>query len=85
MLHYERQGSIRLAEMVPLYDPTAARIMTADERRRTHTGVDAPLKPSRVGNWRQETAPEEQAAFEQIAGDTLQELGYPTVREAPRT
>jgi hypothetical protein len=50
---------------------------SGSEERAHHRSLKRPLTP-RLRDWRAEMRPEELAAFEGVAGDLLQELGYET-------
>ena len=76
MLDYHHRAPGRLAEMVALWDPTAGRITTPEERRATQAGVDLPPLPARAGRWRREMKGGERREFEGRAGAVLAELGY---------
>jgi Sulfotransferase family len=48
----------------------------AVERRHQHATVAEPLDPGRIGRWRRKLGDAERRRFEDIAGPTLEELGY---------
>ncbi len=51
-------------------------IITKEERKHLHRFTSLPPQSSRVGRWRSEMSREMLAAYEEIAGDLLEELGY---------
>jgi hypothetical protein len=54
----------------------------AEVRARQHRHVSQPPRADRVARWRNDMSPADRAAFEQIAGDLLVELGYPVTETA---
>jgi hypothetical protein len=54
--------------------------VTASERARQHAGLTEPPNARRVGRWRTEMTVAERARFEEVAGELLDELGYPRER-----
>jgi hypothetical protein len=79
MLDYPLGAEKRLGELVPVWDPNAGRLMTAEERRAIHSGVELPPQPSRVGRWRREMTDGDRRDFDRRAGALLHELGYASV------
>jgi len=51
--------------------------ITAQRRREIHARVRVRPDSGRVGRWRTEMTPNERQRFEELAGDTLERLGYP--------
>jgi hypothetical protein len=51
--------------------------LTAQRRREIHARVRVRPDSRGVGRWRTEMTPEERRRFEELAGDTLERLGYP--------
>ena len=77
MLSFHERASARLAELGDLPgDDGPPR--SADERATQFERVREPLSDARVGSWREEMTAGDRAAFEEIAGELLEELGYPT-------
>jgi hypothetical protein len=77
MLAYHERAPQRLDELegIDRFD----RHISKEERWR---GLDAdilikPPSPNQIGRWRRELDPAEIAAYQEIAGDLLQALGYP--------
>ena len=48
----------------------------------THAMTTKPPSADRVARWRTEMSAEQRAEFESVAGDLLDELGYPTGPDA---
>jgi hypothetical protein len=69
----ERLGEI--AKTLPAHG--GARELDAETRMEAHQMAVKPLSDERVGVWRQEMDPADLATFEEVAGETLEELGYP--------
>jgi Sulfotransferase family len=79
MLHYDLRTMDRLTEMAgdvrraASVDPDAR----ADQLARNRARLSEPPDTLRVGRWRTEMTADEQRRFTEIAGDLLEELGYP--------
>lgn len=73
MLSSHTRARRRLAELQDLDELG----LPARRRRQIHAGVRRPPEPRASGRWRTAMSPEERRRFEQLAGDTLQRLGYP--------
>ena len=76
--YYERAGE-RLEEIsrdLPAQGTKASR--PGEERAAAHALAKEPPKPDRIAAWRERMSAEDVAAFEDVAGDLLAELGYPT-------
>ena len=74
MLQGHTRACARLAEEKDLPKQGIA----AERRREIHARVRVRPDPSGVGRWRTEMTPDERRRFEELAGDTLERLGYPT-------
>jgi hypothetical protein len=77
MLAYHERATARMAPVERDFEAPSGRRVTAAERRRQHAGVDEPPRRDRVGRWRDELGSDQVARFEAVAGDLLEELGYP--------
>jgi len=77
MLRYHERAPRRLAEIsrdLPSKGQKAER--PGAERAAAHALAAEPPKPERVAAWRERMPEADRAAFEQVAGDLLAELGY---------
>lgn len=77
ILRYHERAEERLAEMhrdLPGEEGKPTR--PAEHRREAHVLTSTPPDPSRLGRWREDMDPEQNAIFESVAGDLLEELGY---------
>jgi Sulfotransferase family len=77
MLAYHERAEERLEEMdrdLPEEDGKAER--PAEHRLAGHELTAEPPRTDRIGRWRREMSPEDVAAFDEIAGDLLRDLGY---------
>ena len=77
MLDYHRGAEERMAETVRDMERGEGAV-TAEQRAEQHKNVSKPPQRDRAGRWRKDMSPEQQAAFEGIAGDLLADLGYET-------
>jgi hypothetical protein len=78
MLDYHERSSARLKEMArPLPGDGRAQHLSVERRMATHAMTTKPPSADRVARWRTQMSPEDRAAFEAVAGDLLDELGYP--------
>ena len=77
MLNYYCRAGQRLEEHRARRDRRGNILVTADQRRLTQQRVTTPPDASRIGNWRTEMTREEQRQFAELAGDVLDESGYP--------
>ena len=55
-------------------------MVTREERLRQQAATCLPLDLSRAGRWASDLSEEECAEFESIAGDVLEDLGFPVSR-----
>ena len=78
MLRYHETASDRLQEMagaMPAKDGRPER--EAGERLKAHALATKPPTKERIEVWREGMSPSDQAEFEQVAGELLDDLGYP--------
>jgi hypothetical protein len=79
MLDYHQRASERLEEMARELPALGNRPqLEQDHRLKIHALTTEPPKRERVERWREQMSEEDRVAFEQIAGDLLDELGYAT-------
>ncbi len=77
MLTYYERAEERMSEMArDLPSEGDKPLRPADHRVEAHKLTQKPPDPSRLGQWREKMSVEDQAAFEEEAGDLLEELGY---------
>ena len=82
MLTYHERSADRLQEIArDLDDDDGGALRPAQERLEAHTLVTEAPREDRVERWRESMAPEDDAEFEKVAGDLLEELGYPLAGE----
>jgi hypothetical protein len=85
MLAYHQTARLRLAEVETHRDPDGRVVITKEERLHNHRFTSQPPEPSRIGRWRTEMTREMLAAYEEIAGEMLEDLGYKRgYRRSPR-
>ena len=77
MLSYHERADERMSEVERDFTPGGGELITAAERASQHGLVREPPRADRAGRWRQEMSAADRAAFEEIAGELLGELGYP--------
>ena len=83
MLEYHRGASERIDEIRrDTLRPDGVGHIPAEVRARQHRHVSQPPREDRVARWRSDMSPADRAAFEQVAGDLLAELGYPVTETA---
>lgn len=78
MLSYHERAADRLRELdrsLPAEDGKGAR--EAEHRQAKHAMTATPPQESKVAEWRTEMSDSERTAFEEEAGELLEELGYP--------
>jgi|HigsolmetaAR202D_1030399.scaffolds.fasta_scaffold04922_2 Sulfotransferase domain. len=79
VLHYHERSPERLKEMArPLPGGGRAKELTVERRMKTHEMTTKPPSRDRVQRWRRQMTEEQRREFEEVAGDLLAELGYPT-------
>ena len=76
MLAYRDRAGERIGEIVRDLDRDEGEGVSAEVRARHQANVSEPLRSDRAARWRAEMDPGDLAAFEEIAGETLDELGY---------
>jgi sulfotransferase family protein len=78
MLTYHETADERMSELYR--DITAPkgeqRVVRGEERKAIHSLTSKPPQRDRIGRWRQEMTTTDRERFEEIAGETLRELGY---------
>jgi hypothetical protein len=77
MLDYHQRAGERLSELagdLPARGGKARR--PGSERLAAHALATEPPREERIGAWREQMTPEDVAAFEDAAGELLDELGY---------
>jgi hypothetical protein len=78
MLDYHERSSDRLREMArPLPGDGRAQHLSVERRMATHAMTTKPPSADRVARWRTQMSASNRAAFEEVAGELLDELGYP--------
>ncbi|MGI9556738.1 MAG: sulfotransferase [Solirubrobacterales bacterium] len=77
MLHYHERAEGRLREMArDLPERPGKPLRPADHRLEAHALTTKPPDPKRLARWKTEMSIEDQEAFQEVAGDLLEELGY---------
>jgi hypothetical protein len=77
MLTYHERAEDRLQEMArDLPERPGKPRRPADHRLEAHALTSKPPDPKRLARWRTEMSREDQEAFQEVAGDLLEELGY---------
>jgi hypothetical protein len=76
MESYHRTSRRRLSEVQTRYQENGTVLITQAQRLHLHRLTQSSPDPSRIGQWRQALDPGARAAFEDVAGDLLGELGY---------
>ena len=80
MLRYYERAESRMAEMHrDLPGDEGKPLRPADHRKEAHLLTSKPPDPSRLARWKEEMDPDDNAAFEAVAGELLTELGYEMV------
>jgi hypothetical protein len=82
ILDYQERAGGRIAETVRDFDRAVGDAVPAEVRAGHQANVSKPLQASRADRWRSEMSPPDLARFEEIAGATLDELGYERARPA---
>ena len=86
MLSYHERSGERLREMArALPAEGRAKELSVERRMATHAMTTKPPSADRVARWREQMSREQRESFEQVAGDLLAELGYPTGPDAVET
>jgi hypothetical protein len=76
MESYHQGAGSRLSDLNPYYNPDGSVRVSKERRLFIHRFSTQPADQTRVGRWRHEMPREEQLAFDRVAGELLQELGY---------
>lgn len=76
MLSYHDDASERMSATARDFQPGGGPQVSASDRARQHALVSQPPDQERAERWREDMSKEDLAAFEAIAGETLDELGY---------
>jgi hypothetical protein len=83
LLTYHERSADRLKEMArALPAEGRAKELSVERRMATHEMTTKPPSADRVARWRTQMTPEQRDEFESIAGDLLDQLGYPTGPDA---
>ncbi|HXV53732.1 MAG TPA: sulfotransferase [Solirubrobacterales bacterium] len=83
LLSYHERSAERLQEMArALPAEGRAKELSVERRMKTHEMTTKPPSADRVARWRTQMSPEQRREFEDIAGDLLAQLGYPTGPDA---
>ena len=78
MMNYHVGAEQRMSQVVRELKPQGGGLITAEERVKQHELVSKPPSSQRAGRWRTDMSEQDRAAFENIAGDLLRDLGYET-------
>ena len=77
MLAYHKTAEERMSEIYrDIVAPRGKKVVRGEMRRSLHTLTDKPPQRDRIGRWRQEMTAADRKRFEEVAGETLRELGY---------
>jgi hypothetical protein len=76
MRRYHERSRARLTEHVARANADGSTLITHAQRVHNQRFVMQPPTPERIGRWREQLSPAEQASFASAAGDLLAELGY---------
>ncbi len=79
MEKYYESSAERLDEVKSMYRDDGSLVITKEERLYNQRYTMRPPEASRVFRWRAEMDAETKSRFETVAGDLLEELGYPKV------
>jgi len=83
LLSYHERSAERLQEMArALPAEGRAKELSVERRMKTHEMTTKPPSADRVARWRTQMSPEQRQEFEDVAGDLLAQLGYPTGPDA---
>jgi hypothetical protein len=77
MLRYPERTPERLREHRPRVRTDGTVLVTQEERLRQQALTTRHPDQSRIGVWKESLTPEEALRFDELAGDLLEELGYP--------
>lgn len=76
MLEYHKAAPERMAAIARDFERGEGPAIPAEVRARQHARVAEPPRSERAGRWQIEMSPEDRAAFEEVAGGLLADLGY---------
>lgn len=80
MLDYHQTAENRMSEIHrDVIAPDGKGIARGEERQKIHALTSNPPQRDRIGRWRTEMTAADRERFEEIAGETLRELGYEVV------
>jgi Sulfotransferase family len=83
LLSYHERSADRLREMArALPAEGRAKELSVERRMKTHEMTTKPPSADRVARWRTQMSSEQRQEFEAVAGDLLDQLGYPTGPDA---
>ena len=82
MLDYQERAGERIGEIVRDFNRAEGEGVPAEVRAQHQANVSKPLQSDRAARWRTEMGASDVAAFEELAGPTLDELGYERGRAA---
>jgi hypothetical protein len=77
MLAYHRTAEERMSEIYrDIMTPKGKKVVRGEMRRSLHTLTGSPPQRHRIGRWKGEMTAADRKRFEEVAGETLRELGY---------
>ena len=77
MLAYHKTAEERMSEIYrDMKTPRGKKVVRGEMRRSLHTLTGSPPQRDRIARWRGEMSIADQKRFEEVAGETLRELGY---------
>ena len=77
MLDYYKTADMRLSEIErDRRTPSGEIKLRGEERVAIHSLTSKPPQRDRIGRWRQEMTAKDRQRFEEVAGETLRDLGY---------
>ncbi|MEZ5155639.1 MAG: sulfotransferase [Solirubrobacterales bacterium] len=76
MLGYHLTAEQRLQEKARALPRAHGEAQSAEKRLMSHAKTFEPPNPDMIGTWRERMSPADRAAYEALAGDLLDELGY---------
>jgi hypothetical protein len=77
MLAYHKTAEERMSEIYrDIMTPKGKKVVRGEMRQSLHTLTGSPPQRDRIGRWKGEMSAEDRRRFEEVAGETLRELGY---------
>jgi hypothetical protein len=77
MLAYHEKAEERMSEIYrDIMTPKGRKVVRGEMRQSLHTLTGSPPQRDRIGRWKGEMTAEDRKRFEEVAGETLRELGY---------